>query len=95
LAAKSGRVVFAGRDNGYGNIIEIRHPDGLWTRYAHLSELFVREGDWVTQRQAIGKSGKTGNASNPKISPHLHFEIRGKGQALNPVVFLDPQLKIS
>jgi murein DD-endopeptidase MepM/ murein hydrolase activator NlpD len=95
LASKSGRVYFAGDDKGYGHYIEIRHPDGLTTRYAHLSELQVSEGSWISQGQVIGLSGRSGNAIHPSIKPHLHFEIRYKGQPLNPGTgLLDPKLNI-
>jgi murein DD-endopeptidase MepM/ murein hydrolase activator NlpD len=83
-AAKSGRVVVAGVDKGYGNWIEVLHPDGLNSRYAHLQKLMVSPGQWVSVNQLIGYSGKTGNAINPHIVPHLHFEIRYKDHALNP-----------
>lgn len=94
-AAKSGRVVFAGENNGYGNFVEILHPGGLSTRYAHLSALYVGPGDWVWRGFRIGDCGRTGNAKNPQILPHLHFEIRQKGVALNPSDgLLDPSLKV-
>ncbi len=95
FASKSGRVIFAGEDKGYGNVIEILHPDGLASRYAHLSRVEVGLGDWVRQRAVIGRVGKTGNADDPKILPHLHFEIRFEGGALNPTRgLLDPSLTI-
>lgn len=95
-AAKSGRVTFAGWDKGYGLYIEIAHPDGLFTRYAHLSEVFVRQGDWIFQGSQIALSGRTGNALNIKILPHLHFEIRHPFGAVHPLRgLLDPKLKIT
>ena len=84
LASKSGRVTFSGLGKGYGQFIEIYHPDGLRTRYAHLHSLYVQTGDWVTQGEAIGACGKTGNASDPHMMPHLHFEIRTLLGAINP-----------
>lgn len=93
LAAKSGRVTFAGVDKGYGNLIELCHPDGLCTRYAHLSALKVSRGQWVPRGTVIGNCGKTGNAENTQILPHLHFEIRNKQTALNPGTgLLDPDI---
>jgi murein DD-endopeptidase MepM/ murein hydrolase activator NlpD len=84
-AAKSGRVIVAGVDpEGYGNYVALAHPDGLETRYAHLSVMRVHAGDWVRQGQVIGDCGKTGNADDPKIIPHVHYEIRYKKHALNP-----------
>ena len=95
LAAKSGRVIAAVQDTGYGNYIELLHPGGLTTRYAHLGRLFAAKGDWVIRNQVIGQSGKTGNADHPNITPHLHFEIRFHNGALNPVRSgLDPSLRI-
>lgn len=92
VAPKSGRVTVAHHEKGYGNTIEIAHPDGRFTRYAHLKAIGVREGDWVNKDQAIGLCGKTGNAANPHILPHLHFEIRSSSEALNPSDYLDPAL---
>ena len=95
MAAKSGRVFIAGDDNGYGHYVEIYHPDGLITRYAHLSQIKIKEGEWVNQGQEIGLSGKTGNANQRNIIPHLHFEIRYKNQPLNPTTgLLDPKIHI-
>ena len=95
IASKSGRVSFAGDDVGYGHYVEILHPDGLVTRYAHLSRVQVKEGEWVAQNQVIGASGKTGNANRLKITPHLHFEIRYKNQPLNPSShLLDPNIHL-
>lgn len=94
-ASKSGRVLFSGDSQGYGLCVEVLHPDGLSTRYAHLSELDAEVGDWVMRDQRIGKSGKSGNAANPRITPHLHFEIRYKDTALNPTAnLLDPSIAI-
>ena len=95
FAAKSGRVVSCLEENGYGRWIEIRHPDGLKTRYAHLSTMTVKRGDWVKVGQTIGTCGKTGNAGNPRIKPHLHFEIRSEKGCLNPASgLLDPSLSL-
>lgn len=95
FASKSGRVTFSGDVKGYGLCVDISHPDGLWTRYAHLSELKLRAGDWVMKGHIIGKSGKTGNAENSRMIPHLHFEIRQRETPLNPTAqLLDPALLI-
>jgi len=95
LASKSGRVSYAGIDRGYGWYIEIQHPDGLATRYAHMTRLSVSGGDWVVAGQPIGLCGKSGNADDPRIQPHLHFEIRHGKTALDPVKKFYPALKIS
>lgn len=94
LASKSGRVAVAGTDKGYGFWIEIAHPDGRFSRYAHLSQLQIVKGAWVREGQQIGLCGKTGNADNPLIKPHLHFEIRDANrEAINPRPgLLDPSL---
>ena len=92
LAAKSGRIFFAGTDKGYGWYVEIHHPDGLRTRYAHLSRIDVMAGDWIRQGSVLGACGKTGNASNHRMSPHLHFEILSPEGAANPSRLLDPIL---
>jgi murein DD-endopeptidase MepM/ murein hydrolase activator NlpD len=93
-AAKSGRVVFAGVGKGYGKYVEISHPDGHSTRYAHLSELCCQKGDWVIRGCVIGVSGRTGNAANPKIHPHLHFEIRKQGKPLDPAEWMNPAIQM-
>ena len=93
FAAKSGRIVFAGSDNkGYGQHVEIVHPDGLRTIYAHLSSIKTQTKDWVYQGTEIGKSGKTGNAKNHNILPHLHFEIRSHEKPINPAPFINFKL---
>ena len=95
LASKSGRVIFAGVNRGYGHSIDILHPEGVWTRYAHLSELHVDEGDWVWKNETIGLSGKSGNAGNSKMVSHVHFEIRDGQEALNPTKgLLDPSVTV-
>ena len=96
FASKSGRVIRASIDPGFGLYVELAHPDGLATYYAHLSHISTHEGDWVVQGQLIGLSGKTGNAKSRKISPHLHFEIRNKTKALNPLFgWMDPSLQFT
>jgi murein DD-endopeptidase MepM/ murein hydrolase activator NlpD len=75
-AAEDGVVVFAGSTKGYGNVIYVNHRGGYQTRYAHLSKINVKEGERVEQGELMGESGKTGNAADPKVLAHLHFEIR-------------------
>lgn len=84
-AAESGRVISAGPAGAYGNLIEIAHGDGTRTRYAHLSDIDVREGATVKRGQHIGDLGTTGNSSGP----HLHFEVLEHGNAVNPEKYLD------
>lgn len=80
VAMRAGTVSFVGRAGGYGNLIKIRHDNGYETRYAHLSSFNVRNGQKVQVGQVIAKSGNTGVGSGP----HLHFEIRKGGTAINP-----------
>ncbi|NUN64256.1 peptidoglycan DD-metalloendopeptidase family protein [Pseudanabaena biceps] len=86
LAAASGVVEYSSwNDGGYGNMIDIRHADGTITRYAHMNDRFVKEGQTVTQGQLIGEMGSTGFSTGP----HLHFEIRPNGgSAIDPMTFL-------
>lgn len=88
-AAAGGVVTYsAWNDGGYGNLVEITHPDGTITMYAHNSRLLVREGQRVRQGQQISEMGNTGFSTGP----HLHFEIRTPGQgAVNPVAYLPKQ----
>ena len=65
---------------GYGHLIIIRHDNGLETFYAHLSEVNVKSGDWVTAGQVIGKGGNTGRSTGS----HLHYEMRYKGHSFDP-----------
>ncbi|MEM8638892.1 MAG: peptidoglycan DD-metalloendopeptidase family protein [Cyanobacteria bacterium P01_G01_bin.54] len=85
-AAAPGVVITAGwNSGGYGNLVEIRHPDGSKTLYAHNSRILVRKGDRVTQGQQIALMGSTGFSTGP----HLHFEIHPKDRgAVNPTAFL-------
>ncbi|NNN07116.1 MAG: M23 family metallopeptidase [Elusimicrobia bacterium] len=80
--ARSGRVTMAGWHEGYGMLIEIRHPNGESTRYGHLSKIYVKMGDRVERgRTLIGRVGSTGISTGP----HLHFEVRDKhGNPVNP-----------
>ena len=80
-AAASGRVSFAGRDDGYGLLVVIAHPGGVRTMYAHLSGTRVRVRGRVRAGERIGSVGATGNASGP----HLHFEVRVRGAAVDPI----------
>ena len=83
-AAASGTIKFAGRRGGYGNLVEIDHGNGLITRFAHLSRILVAKGDKVVRGAVVGKVGSTGRSTGP----HLHYEVRRNGRALNPARFL-------
>lgn len=83
-AAAEGTVFFAGRKGGYGNLVVIDHPDGRQTRYAHLASIAVSAGDEVGKGQPIALSGSTGKSTGP----HLHFEMRENGKAVDPMRIL-------
>lgn len=85
LAAADGTVTSAGWQGGYGNCIEITHENGLVTRYAHMSGFTVAMGQKVTRGTQIGRMGSTGRSTGP----HLHFEVRLNGAAINPMKFLE------
>ncbi len=85
-AVGDGKVSFAGWQGGYGKFVMIRHPNGLETAYAHLSQIHVRVGEHVAQKAVIGMSGNTGLSSGP----HLHFGLRKGGTFINPLS-LKPQ----
>jgi murein DD-endopeptidase MepM/ murein hydrolase activator NlpD len=89
-ATASGRVIAAGPNGGYGNMVEIDHGKGLTTRYAHLSRILVEVGDKVGRGDVIGKVGSTGRSTGP----HLHYETRVNGAAVNPATYLTAGRKI-
>lgn len=84
MPAMGGKVVFAGWLGGYGKMIEIRHPKGYTTKYAHLSKIKVRQGQEVTSASVIGNVGDTGTSTGY----HLHFEVRKNSKPLNPLAFI-------
>lgn len=83
-AAAGGRVVFAGERGGYGNAVIVDHGNGLTTLYGHASELLVAEGDVVRPGTPIARVGSTGRSTGP----HLHFELRRGGRAIDPAPYL-------
>lgn len=89
-AAAKGRVSFVGVKGGYGKVVEVAHSNGLMTRYAHMSGFKARVGQEVEAGDVIGLIGSTGRSTGP----HLHFEVRVNGRAVNPRTFLEtaPQL---
>ncbi len=95
FSAKSGRVAYAGPKGGYGNFIRILHPGGGESRYAHLAQIDVAAGDWVSRGRVIGRIGKTGNANSSSIAPHLHFEIRREDTPLDPLEYIESGRKLS
>lgn len=90
-AAGAGVVVRAGWAGGYGRMVEVDHGDGITTRYAHMSRISVRKGDEVGTGDTIGKVGTSGRSTGP----HLHYEVRRNGAAIDPLRFLKAGKKIA
>jgi murein DD-endopeptidase MepM/ murein hydrolase activator NlpD len=84
LAVASGIVTWAGPREGYGNLVEINHGNGLTTRYGHASRILVNVGDEVERGQAIASVGSTGRSTGP----HVHFEVLKNGAQINPMGFV-------
>jgi murein DD-endopeptidase MepM/ murein hydrolase activator NlpD len=89
-ATAAGKVSIAGREGGYGNMVEINHGNGLATRYGHLSEIDVKVGQTVRIGETIGKIGSTGRSTGP----HLHYETRINGEAVDPQKFLRAGIRL-
>jgi murein DD-endopeptidase MepM/ murein hydrolase activator NlpD len=83
-ATAAGRVTSAGWSGGYGNMVEVDHGNGFATRYGHLSAIDVKVGQMVRIGQTIGRLGSTGRSTGP----HLHYETRVEGEAVDPQKFL-------
>lgn len=83
-ATADGIVSHAGRQGGYGNLVEVNHGKGISTRYGHLSKILVADNSRVKRGQLIARMGSTGRSTGP----HLHYEVRIDGHAVNPVPFL-------
>ncbi len=81
LAIADGLVIQSETVSGYGRLVEIRHANGLVTRYAHCKKLLVAAGDLVTKGQVIATLGSSGRSTGP----HLHFEVLKEGVAINPL----------
>lgn len=84
-AAGAGVVTWAGERGSYGNLVVVRHDDRTETRYAHQSEIAVEAGQLVSAGQVIGEVGSTGRSTGP----HLHFEARVDGEAVDPVMWME------
>ena len=83
-SSANGVVTFAGRRNGYGNVVEISHGYGMKTRYAHMSAIDVRQGQRVQRGEHIGRVGNTGLS----VGPHLHYEVLINGEPQNPALYI-------
>ena len=90
-ATANGKVASAGWAGGYGRMVEIDHGNGLSTRYGHLSEIGVKVGDQVKIGQVIGAVGSTGRSTGP----HLHYETRIDGEAVDPQKFLRAGVRLT
>jgi murein DD-endopeptidase MepM/ murein hydrolase activator NlpD len=84
IAPASGTVTKVGRENGYGNVLEIDHGNGIVTRYAHCSRIDVRQGQRVTRGQPVAAVGSTGLSTGP----HLHYEIHINGKIVDPLTYV-------
>lgn len=84
VAAAAGTVLSAGWQNGYGQTVEVDHGGGLTTRYAHLSKIEVAAGQQIARGDVVGRVGSTGRSTGP----HLHYEVRVGGEAVNPRAYL-------
>ena len=85
-AVGGGYVTHAGKMGGYGNLVEIEHPNGYRSRYGHLGKIGVKVGDWIARGTPIGLVGNTGRST----APHLHFEVRDPmGKAVDPRSIVD------
>jgi murein DD-endopeptidase MepM/ murein hydrolase activator NlpD len=89
-ATASGTVTAAGWSGGYGRMVEIEHANGLSTRYGHLSEIEVKVGQAIKIGQVVGRLGSTGRSTGP----HLHYETRIDGEAVDPDKFLRAGVKL-
>jgi murein DD-endopeptidase MepM/ murein hydrolase activator NlpD len=90
-ATGSGRVITAGYNGSYGNMVEIDHGQGITTRYGHLSSISVSVGDRIDSGDTIGKAGSTGRSTGP----HVHYEVRRNGDAMDPMHFLNAGMKLN
>jgi murein DD-endopeptidase MepM/ murein hydrolase activator NlpD len=84
-ASRSGRVIYAGWNDGFGQLVILAHHNGVTTYYAHLSQILVVVGQRLSEGDTLGRVGHTGNATGP----HLHFEAHLRGAAVNPLPALD------
>ncbi len=79
-----GTVTIAGYNGGYGNMVEVDHGNGITTRYGHLSKILVKVGQVVSKGTILGRTGSTGRSTGP----HLHYEVRVDGDAIDPMKYI-------
>lgn len=91
FATGAGVVTKAGRNGGYGRMVEINHGNGLTTRYAHLSRILVSEGQKLEAGDVVGAVGSSGRSTGP----HLHYEVRRNGTAVDPLRFIKAGRKVA
>ena len=90
-ATAGGKVIAAEYNSGYGNMVEIDHGGGITTRFGHMSRILVTVGQSVSKGTIIGKAGSTGRATGP----HVHYEIRKRGQAIDPMRYIRAGIELS
>jgi len=90
-ATAAGRVTIASYQGGYGLMIELDHGNGLATRYGHLSAINVTEGQWIQAGEIVGRIGTTGRSTGP----HLHYEVRVAGEAVDPQRYLRAGVRLN
>jgi len=89
LATANGQIVTVGYNTSFGNYVIIKHKHGIYTRYAHMSTIRVRKGQFVSQRDVIGTIGNTGVTTGP----HLHYEVHIGSDVVDPVKYIN--IKVS
>lgn len=89
-ATADGVVSFCGFEPGYGNIVTLNHGNGYTTRFGHLAKYVVKLGQHIKKEQVIGYLGNTGRST----APHLHYEVRLNGVAVNPVKYLNKEIAL-
>lgn len=87
IAAADGAVTFAGWKNGYGQVVELDHGNGLTTRYGHLSKIETTVGQQLARGELLGRVGSTGRSTGP----HLHYEVRINDMPVSPLAYLPQQ----
>ena len=86
VAPANGVVMRVARESGYGNVLEINHGNGIVTKYAHTSRIFVRQGQRVTRGEKVAAVGNSGLSTGP----HLHYEIHINGRVVDPLTYVMP-----